>query len=59
MKNKVLGGIGILWGGGILFNWLNGGGGGGGAYGAGQDFAAIFGLVMFLAGVHYLFNKKA
>lgn len=58
MKNKILGVIGILWGGGILFNWLNAGGGGG-AYGAGQGFAALFGLVMFLAGVHYLFNKKA
>ena len=58
VRNKIVGGIGILWGGGILASWLAGGSGGGsGAYQSGQGAAVIFGLVMFVAGVYFFFRK--
>ncbi|GIX05005.1 MAG: hypothetical protein KatS3mg114_0874 [Planctomycetaceae bacterium] len=55
MRNVIFGGIGVLWGGGILlYSLLGGDPRAGGAYGAGQAAATIFGLLMFAAGLYYL-----
>ena len=59
MKDKILGGIGVLWGGGLVVRWLltdeqstNS------AYQAGQDTAVMFGAVMLVIGAYYLFRKS-
>ena len=58
MRNKIFGGIGILWGGAILANWLMGGSdGGSGAYQTGQNAAIVFGALMLIAGLYYFFKK--
>ncbi|GHT93444.1 hypothetical protein FACS1894116_05460 [Betaproteobacteria bacterium] len=59
MRNKTFGGIGILWGGAILFRWLTSGtpDGGSSAYQAGQSGAVIFGALMFIVGLYYFFRK--
>lgn len=60
MRNKIFGGIGMLWGGGILARWfLAGSSGGSGAYQDGQNTAVIFGLLMFAAGAYYFFKKNS
>ena len=60
MRNKIFGGIGILWGGGIVLNWLLGGtSSGSAAYNAGAGGAIIFGLLMFGAGVYYFLKKPS
>lgn len=59
MRNKIFGGIGILWGGALLFRWLTSGtsSGGSSAYQAGQSVAVIFGALMLVAGLYYFFRK--
>lgn len=58
MRDKIFGGIGILWGGAILVRWLMGAtDGGSGAYQSGQSAAVIFGIVMLMAGLYYFFKK--
>ena len=65
MRNKIFGGIGILWGGAIVIRWFitdtPASGGGSAAYNAGYaagHFAALlFGVAMFLAGLYYFFKK--
>lgn len=59
MRNKIFGGIGILWGGAILFRWLTLGisSGGSSEYQAGQSIAVIFGALMLIAGLYYFFRK--
>lgn len=58
MRNKISGGIGILWGGAILLNWLiSGSPGGSAAYEGGRATAALFGLVLLGAGLYYFFKK--
>jgi hypothetical protein len=56
MSNRLIGVIGVLWGGGILlFRLLSGGQAQAkGAYAAGQGIGWIFGLVLFLVGIYYL-----
>lgn len=56
MRNRILGAIAILWGGGILLSKLLGGSQveGNGAYAAGQTVALIFGGLMFIVGVYLL-----
>jgi hypothetical protein len=52
MRNKVLGVIGIVWGGAMLVSFfMRGANLGGGAYAAGQLLGLIMGGVMLVAGV--------
>jgi hypothetical protein len=56
-KNRVLGLIGVLWGGGMLLARLARGAGeaaANGAYAAGQTVGLIFGALLFLVGLYYL-----
>ena len=60
MKNKILGWIGVVWGGAVLLSGLAKvffGGMGGGAYGAGQLAGFIFGGLLCFAGVYTLRKK--
>ncbi|MFV1985454.1 MAG: hypothetical protein ACC657_18035 [Thiohalomonadales bacterium] len=59
MRNKIFGGIGILWGGAILFNWLfsSSQASGNNAYQSGQSFAVIFGSLLFIVGLYTFFKK--
>ena len=63
MKNKILGWIGVIWGGLLLLKFvvslLSGERIGGGAYGAGQITGVIFGGLLFLAGLLALRKKPA
>ncbi|OOG52973.1 hypothetical protein [Rhodanobacter sp. C03] len=61
MRNKIFGGIGILWGGALLFRWFTSGtsNGGSSAYQAGQSAAVIFGALMLVAGLYYFFRKPS
>ena len=61
MRNKIFGGIGILWGGGILFRWLTSGASNGGssAYQNGQSVAVVFGAIMLVVGLYYFFRKPS
>ena len=53
MRNKILGAIGVLWGGGVVIYSLVTPRGGG-AYGAGQMVGTIFGVLMLIAGIYTL-----
>lgn len=55
------GGIGILWGGALLFRWFASGASdaGSSAYQAGQSTAVIFGALMLVAGLYYFFRKPS
>ena len=59
MRNKIFGGIGILWGGAIVLRWLIVGtpSNGSEAYQAGHSGAVIFGALMLVAGLYYFFRK--
>jgi hypothetical protein len=58
MRNKIFGGIGILWGGAVLANWfISGIPNSGGAYQTGQFTGLLFGALMLGAGL-YAFLKK-
>jgi LPXTG-motif cell wall-anchored protein len=61
MRNKIFGGIGILWGGSLVFRWIFSSpqNSGSSAYQAGQSSAVIFGLIMLLAGLYYFFKKSS
>ena len=61
MKNKILGSIGILWGGSIVVRWLLSGSGSSGnaAYDAGHTSAVVFGAVMLVVGLYYVFKKQS
>ena len=52
MRNRVLGGIGVLWGGLILLGRLSEGGAG--AYGAGQVVGLVFAVLLLVVGLYYL-----
>ena len=58
MRNKIFGGIGMLWGGGILVRWFLVGSSGSGAYQSGQNTAVIFGALLFAVGAYYFFKKQ-
>lgn len=50
----------MFWGGAILLRWLFANEAvGNGAYQAGRDSAAVFGLLLLIAGAWYLFRKPA
>ena len=59
MRNKIFGGIGILWGGALVLRWLMSAtpADGSSAYQAGQSGAVIFGALMLVAGLYYFFRK--
>lgn len=58
MRNKIFGGIGILWGGGILLRWiLADSSGGSDAYQSGNSLAVLFGLLLFVVGIYYFIKK--
>lgn len=66
MRNKIFGGVGILWGGFILVNWLLFGtssapGHTNAAYRTGYTMgqwgAHIFGVALLIAGLYYFFKK--
>ena len=59
MRGKIFGGIGILWGGALVFRWLTSGlpSGGSSAYQAGQTGAVVFGALMLVAGLYAFFRK--
>jgi hypothetical protein len=60
MKNKILGAIGILWGGAIVVRWFltSTADSGNVAYQAGQGIAVVLGGLMLAAGLYYFFKKS-
>jgi len=55
MRNRILGGIGVLWGGGILVStFVKGTPQGPGAYAQGQMFGTALGALLFLVSLYYL-----
>lgn len=60
MRNKIFGGIGVIWGGAIALNWLTSDApaSGSAAYQGGQAGAAVFGVLMLIAGLYYFFKKS-
>ena len=60
MRNRIFGGIGVLWGGAILANWLLADTpSGSAAYNAGTTAGVVFGAIMFVAGLYYLFRNSS
>lgn len=58
MRHKIFGWVGIVWGGLILLSWLFGStSSGNDAYEAGQSAGAVFGILMFGAGIYYVRKK--
>jgi hypothetical protein len=53
MRNRIVGAIGVLWGGGMLYQGLTKGVSGQGAYAAGQTAAYVFGALMLIVGIYY------
>ena len=53
IRNKIFGGIGIVWGGALLVRWLIADApvGGSTAYQSGQSGAVLFGTAMLVAGL--------
>ncbi|GAA5218137.1 hypothetical protein ACFSJ3_14900 [Corallincola platygyrae] len=59
MKNKILGIVGVAWGGGILFRHFTVNQGYTNPdYQAGINFAAIFGAAMLVVGLYTFFKKS-
>lgn len=66
MRNRIIGAIGILWGGWILFHRISSGmhhaDGGTSAYQAGyqtgQYLGVAFGAILFLVGLYFFFRKR-
>ena len=58
MKNKILGAIGVLWGGAIIANWLLTPAAGNEAYNMGQLLAIAFGVVLLSAGGYTFLKAK-
>jgi hypothetical protein len=61
MRNKIFGGIGILWGGAIVLRWLvsDTSAAGNAAYQSGQSGAVLFGAIMLAAGLYYFFKESS
>lgn len=58
MRDKIIGAIGILWGGGMLLRWLmTGPPAGVGGYQGGQTAGALLGAVMLVAGLYRFFKR--
>ena len=59
MRNKIIGGVGILWGGAIVARYfLAEQTAGSEAYQLGKTGAVIIGLVMLIWGLYYVFKKQ-
>ena len=57
LRDAIFGGIGVLWGAGILFVWfLNDFEIRGGTYGAGQITGTVLGALLFFVGLFYLYR---
>lgn len=55
MRNRIFGGIGVLWGGAVVVSALaKGGAQGKGAYAAGQTGGIVFGVLLLVVGAYYL-----
>ena len=56
MRNRIFGGIGVLWGGGLLVSKLISGQlvSGSGAYAGGQLAGLVFAILLFGVGLYYL-----
>ncbi len=65
MRNRVLGAVGVLWGGAMVAHWWFAYRSSAASdtypvgYQAGQAYAVVFGAVLFLTGLYYLFKKSA
>lgn len=57
MRNKIVGGIGVAWGGLILLNWFMSEKYIDEAYQLGHNTGAIFGVLLLAAGLYYFFKK--
>ncbi len=58
MRNRIFGAIGILWGGAIVVNWLlSSPAPASQAYQVGQFGGVLFGALVFLAGLYYIFKR--
>jgi hypothetical protein len=59
MRNRILGAVGVLWGGGLLLFQLLGGGQtqAKGGYGTGQTAGLIFGGLLLVTGMYYLIKS--
>jgi hypothetical protein len=66
MRNKIFGGIGILWGGLMTAQWIfgtspqasaDGATAYSASYAAGTGFAHVLGVLMLIAGLYYFFKK--
>lgn len=56
MRNKIFGGIGILWGGAILLRGLLVGTSGSGSYQSGQWAGVAIGALFLIAGLYTFFK---
>jgi len=61
MRNKIFGGIGILWGGAIVLRWLvtDTTAAGNAAYQSGQSSAVLFGALLLGVGLYTFFKKPS
>jgi len=62
MRNRIVGAIGMVWGGAILFSRLilsRTQSAPGSAYASGQSAGLIFGVLLFVVGAYYFFKKPA
>jgi hypothetical protein len=58
MRNRILGIIGVVWGGAILISWVaRGMPMGRSAYAFGQMGALVFAVVLLLAGLYYALKR--
>lgn len=59
MRNRVLGAVGVIWGGAMLvYGLVQGGPEGSGAYAQGQGAGLVLGGLMFAVGLYYLFRPN-
>ncbi len=61
MRNKIFGGIGILWGGALVLRRMlsDSPATGSDAYQAGQSGAVVFGALLLVVGLYYFFKKSS
>jgi hypothetical protein len=61
MRNKIFGGIGILWGGAIVLRWLvtDTTAAGNAAYQSGQSGAVLFGALLLGVGLYTFFKNPS
>jgi hypothetical protein len=58
MRQRILGGIGVVWGGALLLRRMVAGPPAGqGAYAAGQNGALVFAVLLLVVGLYYLIRK--